>query len=50
MIRPVHLRRARVTDTAHDSQYARSGEEAGFTAVGKNGHVPKSHGEKGRPR
>jgi hypothetical protein len=49
-MRPAHLRHARVTDAARDSQYARSGEEAGFTAVGKNGHVPKGHGEKGRRR
>jgi hypothetical protein len=35
------------TDTARDSQYARSGEEAGSTAAGGNGRVSKYHGERG---
>jgi hypothetical protein len=38
------LRHAHVADSAHESRYARSGEEAGVTADGKSGHVPKRHG------
>jgi len=38
------------TDTALDSQYARSGEEAGFTAAGGTGHVSKRRAETGRVR
>jgi hypothetical protein len=41
-------RHARVTDTARDSQYARSGEEAGFTAARRSSHVEKAHAESGR--
>ncbi len=38
-------RHARVTDTARDSQYARSGEEAGFTAARRSSHVEKGQAE-----
>jgi hypothetical protein len=46
----VHSFHSPGTDMAHDSEYARSGEEAGFTATGRSRHGQESHAENGHRR
>ena len=47
-MRLAHPWHACSTDAAHGSEYARSGEEAGFTASRKSGHVSTGRGAKER--